>query len=37
MAGETKAQGMEGDQYNGWWIRVPVDEVEITDVVEREY
>lgn len=31
------ALGMEGDQYNLWQIRVPVDEVDVTDVVEKEY
>jgi hypothetical protein len=29
--------GMAGDQRDGWRIRVPVDEVEVTDVTEREY
>lgn len=33
----ARSQGMTGDQYNGWQLRVPVDEVEVTEVSERVY
>jgi len=34
---KARELGMQGDQHDGWRIRVPVAEVEITDVTERDY